>query len=299
LPKKLEDKGKSFNYLLGTMRLSSVFSCNSVIWISSLPDTEMGPTNRMVAAMEVHSSKLGFGFQHVPLKSREKLIGLLDELAMHANEHNMKPLVHFDTHGNSDSGLYIEGEDAFIDWNSLAEKLRAINVYTGNNLAVVGATCYGLHAIKPISLTTATPFYLLLSPEEKVTVGFLENNIPSFYRSLFELGSIDSAFSHHLSEKFKFFHCEKMLFIVIARYIAQQCKGKGGAVRRERLLTEILSQGMENTAETRKKVREMLKSGLRPDQSLIDRFAGRFLIGRQCSFNISDLLDFVEEANGA
>lgn len=259
----------------------------------------MGATNRMVAAMEAHSRELGFGFQHVPISSREKLNDLFDELALHASQHNMKPLIHFDTHGNGDCGLYIDGDDVFYDWNNLAEKLRLINTSTGNNLAVVGATCYGLHAIKPVSLTTATPFYLLLSPEEKVTVGFLEKNVPSFYRSLFEIGSIDSAFSHHLSEKFKFFHCEKMLFIVISRYIAQQCKGKGGTARRERLLAEIFSQGMENTAENRKKIRAMLRNGLRPDQSLIDRFAGKFLIGRQCSFNITDLLDFVGDASGA
>ena len=281
------------------MRLSSEFSCNSVIWISSLPDSEMGPTDRMVAAMDAHSKDLGFGFQHIPVSSRSNLIKLLDELALHANEHNMKPLVHFDTHGNIDHGLYISREECFISWGDLADKLRIINVYTKNNLAVVGATCYGLHAIKPISLSTATPFYLLLSPEEEVKVGYLEDNIPNFYLSLFELGSIDSAYSRHLSERFKYFHCEKMLFIVIGRYISQQCKGKGGAARRERLLTEILSQGLENTDENRKKVRKVLKDGLRPDQSLIDRYTGKFLIGRQCSFNIADLLKFVEESRNA
>lgn len=281
------------------MIISSEFACNSVIWISSLPDNEMGATNRMVASVEAHSKELEFGFQHVPIKHREQLDGLLDELAQRSRQHNMKPLIHFDTHGNSDCGLYIDGEDAFYDWNNLSEKLRSINTGTGNNLAVVGATCYGLHAIKPISLTTPTPFYLLLAPEEKVTVGFLEKNVPSFYRSLFKLGSIDSAFSCHFLEKFKYFHCEKMLFVVISRYIAQQCKGKGGAARRERLLTEIFSQGMENTVENRKRVRAMLKNGLRPDQSLTDRFAGNFLIGRQCSFNITDLLDFVGKANDA
>lgn len=281
------------------MRLSTEFSCNSVIWISSLPDEEMGPTNRMVAAMESHSNELGFRFQHVPVPSCSILIALLDELALHANEHNMKPLIHFDTHGDKNSGLFVSGEEKFISWSDLAEKLRIINVYTKNNLAVVGATCYGLHAIKPINLNTATPFYFLLSPEDEVAVGYLEDNIPSFYRSLFELGSIDSAYSHHISERFKYFHCEKMLFIVIARYISQQCKGKGGAARRERLLTEIFSQGLENTDVNRKKIRKMLKDGLHPDQSLVDRYAEKFLAGRQCSFNFSDLISFVEDRNNA
>lgn len=88
-----------------------------------------------------------------------------------------------------------------------------------------------------------------------------------------------------------------MLFIVIARYLKEQCKGKGGAGRRERLITEIFSQGMENTPDNLKRVRKILKDGLRPDQSLLDQYAGRFLIGRQCSFSMADLESFIESDN--
>ena len=276
------------------MQLNSGFSCNSVIWISSLPSAEIAPTNRMVDAVIAHSRELGFGFQHVPVSSKAKLLRLLDELAVHANERNMKPLIHFDTHGNKDAGIYIDGENTFADWNTLAEKLQAINIRTKNNLAVVGATCFGLHAIKPISLQTAAPFFLLLAPDEEVTVGFLEENVPNFYRGLFELDSIDIAYSRHLSDKFKYFHCEKMLFIVLARYLKEQCKGKGGAARREQLITGIFSQGMEKKPDNLKWVRKMLKARLQPDQSLLDRYSGRFLIGRQCSFSMADLENFIE-----
>ena len=37
------------------------------------------------------------------------------------------------------------------------------------------------------------------------------------------------------------FTVKKMLFIVVARYIKEHCKGKGGQARRERLLTEIFN----------------------------------------------------------
>jgi hypothetical protein len=251
----------------------------------------------MLETMEAHSSALGFGFQHVSVSSVAKLWDLLDEISMHARDYNMKPIVHFDTHGDKEAGIYIDGEEAYADWNTLAEKLRAININTKNNLAVVGATCFGLQAIKPISLETEVPFFLLLAPEEKVNVGFLEDNVPNFYRELFELGSIDVAYSQNLSKKFKYFHCEKMLFIAIARYLKEQCKGKGGAARKERLITEIFSQGMEKTSDNLKLIRKKLKDGLRPDQGLLDRFAGTFLIGRQCSFSMADLESFIDSSN--
>ena len=88
-----------------------------------------------------------------------------------------------------------------------------------------------------------------------------------------------------------------MLFIVVARYLKEQCKGKGGVARRERLITEIFPQGMENTPDNLKRVRKILKDGLRPDQSLLDRYDGRFLIGRQCSFSMADFESFIESDN--
>jgi len=177
----------------------------------------------------------------------------------------------------------------------LASYLRNININTGNNLCVIGAACYGLRAIMPLSLTEASPFYVLLAPEEAVLLGFLASNIPPFYRMLFECGSIDSSYSRYLSDKFKFFHCEKMLFIVIAKYINEQCRGKGARERREKLLTEIFSHGAEKTPEKLKEIRAALKSGLKPDQLLLDRYANKFLIGRQCSFNMGELLQFLDE----
>jgi hypothetical protein len=252
----------------------------------------------MVESMISHSEAIGFGFQHIEITGTAKLMSLLDELAFHARKDSMKPLIHLDMHGNKDNGLYVIEEDRYISWSELAKKLRSINKYTANNLAVVGATCYGLHAIRSISLADATPFYLLLAPEHKVTLGYLEDNIPNFYRTLFESESIDIAYSRHISSKFKYFNCEKLLFITVARYISNHCKGRGGAARRERLLTEIFDQHFENSSENRKIIRKWLKDGLRPDQSLLDKYAEKFMVGRQCSFTCDDLLRFVEK-NGA
>ena len=277
------------------MQLNTEFACNSVVWISSLAPNDEGPTRRMVAEMTGHAQALGFAFEHIAVSGRAELSHLLAGLASRTEHRHMRPLVHLDTHGNKDDGLFIEGENVFVAWDDLAQMLREINVPSRNNLAVVGATCFGLHAIRPINLSTPTPFFLLLSPEEKVSNGFLETNIPRFYRTLFEVGSVEAAFAN-ISERFNYFHCEKLLFIAIARYLAQQCAGKSRLQRRERLLTEIMSQGMENTLDNRRLARQMIKQGTRPDQSLIDRFAGRFLIGRPCSFQFEELQAFVEAA---
>lgn len=276
------------------MQLDSGFSCNSVIWLSSLPDSEDGPTRRMVEDMESLKDEISIGFQHIQVTSAIHLRELLKELALHASEHGMRPLLHFDMHGSKEEGLYISQSSEYIAWNELYTNLQVLNKASGNNLVVIGAACFGLRSIMPIKLDKPAPFFVLLAPEEEVSVGFLEDNAVRFYRDLFASGSLDAAYRRNLSDEFKYFHCEKMLFIVVAKYIRAGCKGKSAQERREQLLTDVFSQGMDKTEANLKLVRKKIKEGLKPDQSLLDRYAKTFLIGRTCSFNMQQLLEFLD-----
>jgi hypothetical protein len=220
---------------------------------------------------------------------------ILEELAWHASEHGMRPLLHFDMHGNKEEGLHIFQSSEYFSWNELYTNLQGLNKATGNNLVIIGAACFGLRSIMPIKLDKPAPFFVLLAPEEEVCVGFSEDNVQPFYRDLFASGSLDAAYSRHLSDEFKYFHCEKMLFIVVAKYIRAGCKGKSAQERREQLLTDVFSQGMEKTEANLSSVRKKIKEGLKPDQSLLDRYAKIFLAGRTCSFNMQQLLEFLDD----
>lgn len=273
---------------------SSGFSFNSVIWISSLPDSEQGPARRMTEDMESLSSQIGFDFQHVDVSSIDELSTLLCKLSIHACKHKLRPILNFDMHGCKDKGLLISGANEFVSWDWLAVYLRKLNTCTENNLCVIGAACFGLRAVMPIKLDQPTPFFILLAPENKVSLGFLEKNIFPFYKVLFESGNINDAYQRYLSNKFSYFHCEKMLFIVVARYIKKGCKGKTAQERRERLLSEVFLAGMEKTKENLQNVRKKIKEGLLPNQALLDRYAKTFLINKACSFNIDQLLEFMD-----
>lgn len=184
-----------------------------------------------------------------------------------------------------------------MTWTDLSAQLQQINISTNNNLCVIGAACFSLRTIMPSKLDQAAPFFVLLAPEQEVSVGFLEQNIPPFFDRLFTHGSLDDAYSRHLSETFRYFHCEKMLFIVVAKYIRHACKGKSLAKRRERLTTEVFMQGMLNTQANRKAIRANLKAGLKPNQALLDRYVRTFLVGKSCSFTMEQLLSFLDDAS--
>lgn len=276
------------------MQLDTGFCCNSVIWLTSLPDSELGPTRRMVEDMESLTAQISVEFQHIQITSAAHLKRLFEEFSFHASKSGIRPLLHFNMHGNKDNGLYISQSSEYCSWDELYCSLQLLNQATGNNLAVIGAACFGLRSIMPIELNQPAPFYVLLAPEEKVHVGFLADNVVCFYRELFESGSLDTAYSRYLSDEFKYFHCEKMLFKVVAKYIRAGCKGKTAQERRERLLTEVFSQGMEKTEHNLRSVRNKIKMGLKPDQALLDRYAKTFLVGRACSFSMQQLLSFLD-----
>ena len=89
------------------MQLDTGFSCNSVIWLTSLPDSELGPTRRMVEDMGSLKAEMCIGFKHIQVTSAAHLKSLLEELSCHASENGMRPLLHFDMHGNKEEGLHI------------------------------------------------------------------------------------------------------------------------------------------------------------------------------------------------
>jgi hypothetical protein len=277
------------------MKFISDFLFSCVIWLSSVGEGEIGPSRRMTEDMESFCSVIGVGFQRIELKNKKSLETTLDELIFNAKKIGMKPILHFDMHGSKDAGLFISNSNEYASWSWLAEKFRELNIAMENNLCVIGAACFGIRAIMPIKLDSEAPFFLLLAPEDEVQIGFLEDNIVDFYRCLFDSGSIDTAYSRYLSDQFKYFHCEKMLFNVVARYINNQCKGKSRQTRRETLLTEILLQNKSKSKERIKEVRLEIKKGLKPDQSLIDKYTKKFLINKNCSFNIDQLMAYVEK----
>ncbi len=90
----------------------------------------------------------------------------------------------------------------------------------------------------------------------------------------------------------RLFHCEKSLAIVLSRYIGDSCIGKGGDLRRERLLTEVLTNGVPNNRANKRMLRKSLKHVTRPTQALLDRLVDTFLLGKQVGFNVDDLVKF-------
>lgn len=270
---------------------------SSLVWITSLPPEQMGPTRRITKDLEAFLKTIDFPFIYYEIPNAAGLYQLLTGIADRARQ-GARPLLHLDMHGTED-GLWIAATDERAPWTAVVLKLQAINIATLGNLCVVAGVCHAYHAIKQIKIHEPCAMHMLIAPQDEVTFGFLEDSTVSFYREAFTSGQIDRAHREHLSDQLKVFYSERLLAVALATYIREACRGKSVRKRREHLLTEVLLRGEPRTPENLKRIRQRLKEGLKPDQALVDKYAGTFLAGRPCPYTIDDLLELVGDTDKA
>ena len=279
------------------VQISSGLSINSLIWINSLEPESRGTTERVHDDLQPFCVSIGLPFRSFEPKTADELLALLAKIAGEAAE-GLKPIIHFDTHGSANDGIFIAASKESVPWQRLVNSLRPINISTKNKLCVVSAACCSWETIKNITVTKPSPFFILVAPEETVTFGFIEDNTSRFYEKVFKELDLVSAHQECFAPKLKLFHCEKVLAVALTRYVRDNCKGKGGKERRENLMTQYFGEtGLPNTRHNRQLIRKTAKATTRPNQKLIDRYVNTFLVGKRIDFGIDKLMTLVAEAS--
>jgi hypothetical protein len=123
-----------------------IVNVDAVIWLTSPRPDEVQDVEQMIDDAQTACLAANFHFQHYEVKSAADLLDALGKIEAEA-KNGYKPFLYLDMHGSATHGLHIAATNESVSWPVLVEKLRAINVATGNNLAVLAATCFGFHAV--------------------------------------------------------------------------------------------------------------------------------------------------------
>lgn len=277
------------------MNANISFNVNTVYLVTSSRPGEEGVTRRLVESIsDVSNNGGGFNFSHARVISGEGYFQLLEEI-FYEIDNGLRPIIHFDMHGSQKHGLEIGKTGEFIDWESVIDSLRILNIKLNNELVVLITACHGLHAILPISFEKVAPFLCLIAPEKEIKVGHIEDRIPGFYQELFSSGSLAHA-CQKLGNEFNYFHSAEFLFKTLTRYIKEKCKGAGGQKRREDLLTEIMETQQGEEPGRISEYRTKIKQHIAPNQELLDRYTARFLMGKASGIKIDELLIEIEKS---
>ena len=278
------------------MEIESSFECNGIVLIRAPRSGEEGPSRRLSEDLQLLAASLGdFIFQSITVSSKTELIECLKSLEPKV-KNGFRPILHFDAHGSKEHGLEIGVTGNFVSWAEITNELRKLNIACRNNLFVFVSSCYGYYLLKALTIKEPCPFFIMFGHTDIVTFGEIESSIAPFYSQLFKTGRIDEA-NRVFTTKFEYYHAERMFLISFSRYIREQCLGKGGRERREKLLTETFAEtNITNTPETRRQLRNQIKKQLEPTPEGMNKFANRFLHGKECSVSFEEVMSEVNKS---
>lgn len=269
------------------LRVNERIRLNTILWARSLPDEELGPSNRMIEDLEALKPVGGLDIEVVSLSTKEAMLAFLADLAIRSHS-GLRPLLHFDCHGSIDGLMMESGE--LLTWDELVDPLRKINVATHSNLVCVLAACFGLHFLKTLRLSEPSPWYVLIAPETEVTLDVLEARTRPFYEHLIKSSNINEAFRISFEPELRLYNCQVLFAKGLATYVLDHASGKELRLRTERLVTESLRVTQAaGTPIPLRVARKLIKHQLKPGQDLIDKFAPIFLVGRKPAISFRHL----------
>ena len=278
-----------------SLKFEQTFNVNTVVWITSLPEDEIGPSNRMKEDLAILSIDGRFAFEAVAVGSRAELLSFLTQVAERC-ANGLRPILHFDCHGSAESGLLLAPSGDFLAWVNLAEALREVNVAAENNVACIFGVCFGIFLSMELSLSEPTPYFLTIAPEKEIAVGELQERLAPFYARLFETGNITQAYRDKLAPSLSVFYSTEVFAKAFATYIANHASGHAARSRKEAVISGALkAKGITTPTNGQlRSLRRLVKDGLRPSQAQFTHFAKRFLIGRSPGFTLAEVLELAE-----
>lgn len=274
---------------------TSVMRMNSIHWLTSLGPDELGVTRRVLEDLAPLCVVQGVALETAAPATAVELFAALDGIAASARG-GMLPLVHLDMHGSAEDGLLLSPSGERAAWQDVADRLRAINEATGNNLCVVSGACFSFNVVRELDINRTAPFYILLAPEDLITAGDLEERTVGFYRDMLEGTDVLASNVRWFGSLLRVFHAEKMLAVVLSKYLNNAAVGRQRERRVEHLVTLAVDGGIPPNRHNLRTLRRNAAKMITPTEELIERFMPTFLAGKRPGFTVAQLKKMVVQA---
>lgn len=157
---------------------------NTICVIESLrpgdPKTGQDLYDRVILPGKVAHERMHAEFAAVSTK--KDLLQRLERIAYAAETANWHPLLHLETHGDSD-GIQLANGDV-VAWAELIPHFTRINIACRNNLVVVAMSCFGWDLTTSLMPSARAPVMMLVGPPATMTAAELLDATTRFYDSL-------------------------------------------------------------------------------------------------------------------
>ena len=118
------------------------------------------------------------------VESKQGLYEALKSIQNAARGGAYMPLIHFETHGNSDPPCLALVSGETVPWTELQCHLAPINEATRFNLIISVAACFGAGIVNAVNPMEPSPCWGLVGPLERRNAGDLLRDFLGFYEEL-------------------------------------------------------------------------------------------------------------------
>jgi hypothetical protein len=129
--------------------------------------------------------------ERIPVTSKKNLVKRLHELGNEAEQGRIVPLLHFEAHGNMKGMEIRPGE--LMEWSSLLNLTRRINIATHNNLLLSFAVCSAGFLYPEIDIMKPAPFHGFVSSIHDIHFGAMEAGYNAFFDTMLRTNSMNKA----------------------------------------------------------------------------------------------------------
>lgn len=178
------------------MKVRVAYGADTIEIIDSIPEGQSQTARRL--AEHVKDLQYDTAIRQVPVTlhragTSAELCTLLYRVADYGEENDSWPLIHIESHGDS-NGIQLANGD-YLCWTDLQPIFLRLNKATRNHLFIVMASCSGFHGIKAMLSASdhVASLRMLVGPSEETNSGRLEDAIQSFYSSLLKTGDVVGA----------------------------------------------------------------------------------------------------------
>lgn len=279
---------------MAALEFQSGFRNNTIVILDGLKQSDMQTAARLheeLTDMGLAGNAPACTFYKIA--SYADLIATLNE-TIERCKHGLLPILHFEAHGEKDSGLELGDSGEVGRWAELHDYFQRINAITQNNLGVVMAACHGLHAMSLLRVSEPSPFYFLIGSEGKVAAGDIDDQMKRFYREMFTTKLFGDA-AKLVDAKFKHFHVEEFFFKQFGRFVKREYVGKGRKARIELGVTEAANEAISlGQSPDYPALRTQFKASVRISRERFSRIALTFMHGRY-SVTYEQFMKFVRQ----
>lgn len=267
-----------------TLTYTSICRNNGLIIFDALAADELQTGRRLYSDVTDHTNAIGrSGYcTRYEVQSRAALHAALMAVLYECQSGILKPILHFEGHGDPEKGLFIAASQEYILWADLKQLVELINRATLHNSGVVVAACFGFSLSRGLEVAKPSPFNFLIAPSIEMSAGTFRDAMYSFYKAVASNGDLRRGLAD-LPQDMQLLVSGEWFYSTIGSYLVHHHTQKDRQEMIEQVVTRQLTASPAlNRAERRarlKQVRQSAKARINDAKGFVQHFAKTFFHG--------------------